>query len=253
MDLQGQNIIVTGAAQGVGRALTEALLQYGANVVMVDTNGAALEAFAATQAQGRVSVAAGSVADEAFVTRMVEDAVAHHGAVHGLVNNAGIVRAAMLEKMTLQEWQQVIDVHLTGAFLCLREVCKHMIARNKQGDPTPGCIINISSDTGKAGTVGQINYTAAKSGVLGLTMSGAREMARYGIRVNTVIFGMVETPMTEVIRSEKFRDRYLAEIPMGRWGQPAEVADPICYLFSKGAGYITGQHLSVNGGRRIWV
>lgn len=253
MNLQGQNIIVTGAARGVGRALTEALLNYGANVVMVDMKGDLMQEFAKTQAEGRVQVAVGSVADQAFAQKTVADAVAQYGAVHGVVNNAGIVRAAMLENMTLSEWQQVIDVHLTGSFLFMQEVCKHMIERNKKGDPAPGCIINISSDTGKSGTIGQINYSAAKAGVLGLTTSGAREMARYGIRVNTVIFGMVETPMTETIRGEKFRDRYLAEIPMGRWAQPAEVADPICYLFSEGASYITGQHISVNGGRRIWV
>lgn len=253
MDLSNQTIIVTGAAQGVGRALSEALLGYGANVVMVDMQAQPMHEFAASHPEGRVHVAAGSVADVAFVQAMVDEAVARFGAVHGLVNNAGITRPAMLERMTLSEWQQVIDVHLTGSFLCMQAVCRHMIERFKDGAETPGAIVNISSDTGKSGTIGQINYTAAKAGVLGLTMSGAREMAKYGIRVNTVIFGMVETPMTEVIRSEKFRDRYLAEIPMGRWGQPEEVADPICYLFSQGAGYITGQHISVNGGRRIWV
>jgi len=253
MDLSGQNIIVTGAAQGVGRALSESLIGYGANVVMVDMQAEPMDEFVAAHGKDRVLPAVGSVADAAFVQKTLDDAVGKFGAVHGLVNNAGITRPAMLEKMTLEQWQQVIDVHLTGSFLFMQAVCRHMMDRFKDGDETPGAIVNISSDTGKAGTIGQINYTAAKSGVLGLTMSGAREMAKYGIRVNTVIFGMVETPMTEMIRSEKFRDRYLAEIPMGRWGQPEEVADPICYLFSKGAGYITGQHISVNGGRRIWI
>lgn len=253
MNLQGQNIIVTGAAQGVGRGLTEAILNHGGSVTMVDMNGAETEAFAKTQDRGRVLPLTGSVADAAFAEKAVTESAAKFGAVHGLVNNAGIVRAAMLEKMTLAEWQQVIDVHLTGSFLFMQQVCRHMIERSKKGDATPGSVINISSDTGKSGTIGQINYTAAKSGVLGLTMSGAREMARYGIRVNTVIFGMVETQMTEVIRGEKFRDRYLAEIPLGRWSTPAEVSEPICFLLSSGASYITGQHISVNGGRRIWV
>lgn len=253
MNLQGQNVIVTGAARGVGRGLTEAILGYGGSVTMVDMDGAETAAFAATQDPDRVLALTGSVADAAFAEQAVAESVAKFGAVHGLVNNAGIVRAAMLEKMTLTEWQQVIDVHLTGSFLFLQSVCRHMIGRSKKGDATPGCIINISSDTGKSGTIGQINYTAAKSGVLGLTMSGAREMARYGIRVNTVIFGMVETQMTEVIRGEKFRDRYLAEIPLGRWSTPAEVSEPICFLLSSGASYITGQHISVNGGRRIWI
>jgi 3-oxoacyl-[acyl-carrier protein] reductase len=193
------------------------------------------------------------VADPEFAKQVISESAARRGAVHGLVNNAGIVRAAMLEKMTLEEWQQVIDVHLTGSFLFLQATCRHMIERFKGGDVTPGSIVNISSDTGRSGTIGQINYTAAKAGVLGITMSGAREMARYGIRVNTVLFGMVETRMTEVIRSEKFRDKYLAEIPLGRWLTPAEVAQPICFLLSEGASYITGQQISVNGDRRITV
>lgn len=253
MNLQGQNIIVTGAARGVGRALTETILGYGGSVTMIDMDGAEMDAFVKTQGAGRVLALTGSVADQAFIEKAVAESAAKFGAVHGLVNNAGIVRAAMLEKMTLAEWQQVIDVHLTGSFLCMQAVCRHMIERYKAGDKTPGAIINISSDTGNSGTIGQINYTAAKSGVLGLTMSGAREMARYGIRVNTVVFGMVETQMTEVIRGEKFRDRYLAEIPLGRWSTPVEVSEPICFLFTAGASYITGQHIAVNGGRRIWV
>lgn len=253
MSLSGQNIIVTGAARGVGRGISEAILKYGGSVTMVDTDGTELERFAQSQDATRVLPLAGSVADAAFAQQAVGESVAKFGAVHGLVNNAGIVRAAMLEKMTLQEWQQVIDVHLTGSFLFLQAVCRHMIERFKDGDSTPGSIINISSDTGRGGTIGQINYTAAKSGVLGLTMSGAREMARYGIRVNTVLFGMVETQMTEMIRGEKFRDRYLAEIPLGRWSTPAEVAEPICFLLTSAASYITGQHISVNGGRRITV
>jgi 3-oxoacyl-[acyl-carrier protein] reductase len=220
---------------------------------MIDMDGGELGVSAATMDATRVLTRVGSVADAEFVQQTVSASVERFGAVHGLVNNAGIVRPAMLEKMSLAEWQQVIDVHLTGSFLCLQAVCRHMIERFKQGDPTPGSIINISSDTGRSGTIGQINYTAAKAGVLGLTMSGAREMAKYGIRVNTVVFGMVETQMTEVIRGEKFRDRYLAEIPLGRWSTPTEVSQPICFLLTKGASYITGQHLSVNGGRRITI
>ena len=253
MNLTGQNIIVTGAGRGIGRGIAEAVLRYGGSVTVVDMDAAALEDFAKTHDAKRVLTLVGSVADEAFASSAVSESVAKFGAVHGLVNNAGIVRAAMLEKMTLSEWQQVIDVHLTGSFLFLQAVCRHMIERYKNGDKTPGSIINISSDTGRHGSIGQVNYAAAKAGVLGLTMSGAREMARYGIRINTVLFGMVETPMTETIRSEKFRDRYLAEIPLGRWSTADEVAEPICFLMTPGASYITGQHISVNGGRRISV
>ena len=112
-------------------------------------------------------------------------------------------------------------------------------------------IVNISSDAGRRGTIGQINYGAAKSGVLGLTMSAAREWGRYRINVNSVCFGMVETPMTETIRSDKFADKYMAQIPMGRMSTPEEVAQPVCFLLSNAASYITGQHLSVNGGYHI--
>jgi 3-oxoacyl-[acyl-carrier protein] reductase len=119
------------------------------------------------------------------------------------------------------------------------------------GDAAPASIVNISSDAGRRGTIGQINYAAAKAGVFGLTMSAAREWGRHGIRVNTVCFGIVETQMTETIRGEKFRDTCLAQIPLGRWATPAEVARPVCFLLGDEASYITGQHLSVNGGYTI--
>jgi 3-oxoacyl-[acyl-carrier protein] reductase len=126
-----------------------------------------------------------------------------------------------------------------------------MLARARGGDKTGGSIVNISSDAGRRGTIGQINYGAAKAGLLGLTMCGAREWARYNVRVNTVGFGVVETPMTETIRSDKFADTYLKQIPLGRWAQPGEVARPVCFLLSDAASYITGQHLSANGGYTI--
>jgi 3-oxoacyl-[acyl-carrier protein] reductase len=159
--------------------------------------------------------------------------------------------------MTLEQWQQVMDVHLSGSFHFLQAVGCHMLERQRSGgdgDNDGTCaIVNISSDAGRRGTIGQINYGSAKAGVLGLTMCAAREWAKYGVRVNTVGFGVVETPMTETIRSEKFADTYRAQIPLGRWAQAVEVARPVCFLLSDAASYITGQHLSVNGGYTIGV
>ncbi len=249
--LNNKNIIVTGAAQGIGRAISELALKQGATVTAVDLNAGALEAFRDEAGHDRVLPMVGSVADAGLALRTIDAAVEKFGALHGLVNNAGVTRPAMIEKMKLEEWQQVIDVHLSGSFYFLQAVGRHMLARHRAGDQAPGSIINISSDAGRRGTIGQINYGAAKAGLLGVTMCAAREWAKYGVRVNTVGFGVVETPMTETIRSEKFADTYLAQIPLGRWAETGEVARPVCFLLSDAASYITGQHLSVNGGYTI--
>ena len=253
-NLEGKSVIVTGAGQGIGQGIAKLAYDLGASVTAVDINPETLEESSQGYDADRYMVSAGSVADRDFADKTVAAAVAKFGSVSGLVNNAGIVRAAMIHKMADEDWQSVMDVHLSGSFYFLRAVGQHMIQRIKAGDAgRPGSIVNISSDTGRRGTIGQINYGAAKSGVLGLTMSAAREWGRHEINVNTVCFGMVETPMTEMIRSEKFRDTYLAQIPFGRWSTPEEVARPVCFLLSDSASYITGQHLSVNGGYQIGV
>ena len=151
----------------------------------------------------------------------------------------------------LGDWARMLELNLTAPFRLLQAAGRKMLDQSKAGAQAPGAIVNISSDAGRRGTIGQINYGAAKSGINGLTMSAAREWAGKGIRVNSVAFGVVATPMTEVVRSEKFRDTYLAQIPMGRWASPEEVANAVCFLLSDAASYITGQTLSVNGGFHI--
>lgn len=248
--LEGRTLIVTGAGQGIGRAIALAGIELGAGVVAVDLNEAALTSLR-DEVGDRLLPIVGSVADVNMAEETVSRAVERFGAVHGLVNNAGITRPAMIDKMTPQAWREVIDVHLSGSFYFLQAAGRHMIARAKTGDASGGSIVNISSDAGRRGTIGQANYGAAKAGLYGLTMCAAREWARFNVRVNTVGFGVVETPMTETIRGERFRDTYLSQIPLGRWASPAEVARPVCFLLSGAASYITGQHVSVNGGYTI--
>jgi 3-oxoacyl-[acyl-carrier protein] reductase len=252
MSLEGKTIVVTGAAQGIGQAIANLAIALGARVIGIDLNRDKLNAFAATTS-GRLLPYVGNVADPEFAEATVRHVTASVGAIDGLVNNAGITRPAMIEKMTLQQWSEVISVHLTGAFLWTQAVGRVMLAQGKAGRENPGSIVNISSDAGRAGSIGQINYAAAKSGLLGMTMSAAREWSKFGVRTNSVCFGVVETPMTETIRGDKFRDGLLSRIPMGRWASPEEVVKPVCFLLSDAASYITGQHIAVDGGYHISV
>ncbi|MBG6120072.1 MULTISPECIES: SDR family NAD(P)-dependent oxidoreductase [unclassified Sphingobium] len=247
LDLTGRTIVITGASQGIGRAVSDLCLDLGAQVALLDLQEEPLREYVDQIGADRAVGVAGSVTDRAKVDELVAAAVAKFGRIDGLVNNAGITRTAMALKMTIEQWQQVIDVHLTGSFHCIQAVGAQMVAQYEK-DQIGGAIVNISSDAGRRGTIGQINYGTAKAGTLGMTMSAAQEWARYGIRVNTVAFGVVETPMTEVIRSDKFRDKSLAKIPLGRFGSAEEVAPPIAFLLSDAASYISGQHLSVSGG-----
>ncbi len=159
-----------------------------------------------------------------------------------LVNNAGITRPAMLHKMTEVQWDEVMAVHLKGSFNCLQAVTPGMMERRY------GRIINVTSTAGVLGTIGQINYSAAKAGIVGLTLSAARELARFGITVNAIAPGAA-TPMTETIRTDpRFKDKYLDRIPLGRWAEPSEIAPVFVFFASDAASYVTGQILAADGG-----
>lgn len=249
--LQGRTVLVTGAAQGIGRAIVDQVLVTGGNVVAVDLNTGKLQALLEKVGPGRLLLQEGSVADPALAEQAMAAGVRQFGGVEGLVNNAGITRPAMIDKMTAGEWQQVIDVHLSGSFYFLQAVGRHLIARAKAGEAHGGAIVNISSDAGRRGTIGQINYSAAKAAIAGMTKSAAKELGRHGITVNAIAPGAA-TPMTEVIRTDdRFKDKYLERIPLGRWAEPHEVAPAFVFLASDWASYITGQILAVDGGLTI--
>lgn len=247
-DMTGKVIIITGGGQGIGRTLAEHILGQGGTVSLVDIDQDALLDTQKALDSERLAIHCGDIGDQDFVNQTVASTLEQFGDLHGLINNAGIVRASMAHEMTLEQWNQVIAVNLTGSFIFLQAVGNHLITKAKGGDSNPGSIVNISSDAGRRGTIGQINYGAAKSGVLGLTMCSAREWGRYNINVNSICYGMVETAMTETIRQDKFRDKYLAQIPLGRFSTPEDVAPTTCFLLSDAASYITGQHLSIDGG-----
>ncbi len=244
IDLTGRTAIVTGASQGLGAAAAGMLHRAGANVVVNffdDDQGVNREKAKTVveSLQNRTALAAGDVRSPDELRSVFDHAAKQFGGVDILVNNAGILRDRTVAKMTEDEWQSVIDTNLTGVF----HGCKIAVERLRDG----GRIVNLASVSAMVGTFGQANYVAAKSGVIGLTKTLSRELARRNITVNAVAPGVVLTDMGLSI-PEAARTQMLAQIPLGRFAEPDEVAAVILFLASESASYVTGQTLHVNGG-----
>lgn len=243
--LEGRVAVVTGAGQGIGRAVALRYAQEGAKVAVVDINADAAKAVAGeiVAAGGTAIGVACDVGQRSEVDAAAAQVSGELGMIDVLVSNAGITRPAMLWKMTDEEWNEVLNIHVNGSFYWLQAVVSAMREARR------GWLIFTTSAAGVQGTIGQINYAVAKSGLLAMMRSAARELAPYNI-ISNAVAPAAATPMTETIRTdERFKSTYLDTIPLGRWAEPEEIAGAYTFLASDDTSYMTGQVLSVDGGR----
>ncbi|MCX5798405.1 MAG: 3-oxoacyl-ACP reductase FabG [Proteobacteria bacterium] len=246
MKLEGKNAVVTGGGRGVGRAISLAFAQEGANVIVnyAGNEKTANEVVGMIQAMGRKAVAVkGNVAVEEDAKKIVDACVENFGSIHILVNNAGISKPAMLHKLTVDVWDEVVNVQMRGPWLCIKAASKYFMEQKY------GRIINVTSVAGIVGTIGQINYAAAKGGVVTLTKSAARELARYNVTANVISLGIVTTEMTMTLQTdEKLKEIYVKRILLNRYAEPEDVSPAFVFFASDDSRYITGQVLPVDGG-----
>jgi 3-oxoacyl-[acyl-carrier protein] reductase len=243
MSITGRIALVTGASQGIGRAIALALAADGATVAVAARSTEKLEAVAAeiAAAGGQAKAFALDVASEESIKTCAKAVLAEFGGCHILVNNAGITKDGLALRMKLADFEDVLRTNLTGAFLLTQAVISSMMKARW------GRVINITSVVGETGAAGQANYAASKAGMIGLTKSLAREFASRNITVNAIAPGFIETPMTQVLTDEQ-KAGILAHVPLGRYGADTDIAAAAAFLGSDAAGYITGHTLDVNGG-----
>jgi len=244
MRLSGKVALVTGSARGIGRSIAELFCAEGATVVVNDvgSDAGARETLAVLEAAGgKGSVEMFDVSDAAQVDAGVKNILAVHGRIDVLVNNAGITRDNLLLRMSEEEFDAVIRVNLKGTYLLTKTVTRHMMKQRS------GKVVNISSVVGMMGNAGQSNYAAAKAGIIGFTKAAARELASRNITVNAIAPGFIQTAMTAAL-PEAVQKAFLAQIPLGRFAEPREVAELALFLASDASSYITGQVVGINGG-----
>ena len=240
-DMTGQVALVTGGIRGIGRAISQRLAARGVTVAAGYSRGQeAADKFVAEHPGSTVHQ--GNIGSAPDCERVISEVLETHGKLDILVNNAGITLDKTVRKMTVEDWDRVIQVNLSGAFYLSRAILQHMLDRGS------GRIINISSVIGEAGNIGQANYAASKSGLFGLTMSLAQETARKGITVNSVAPGYISTEMVQAVPQEALQ-KVIAKIPVGRLGEPDEIARVVEFLADPDSGFITGQTYSANGGQ----
>jgi 3-oxoacyl-[acyl-carrier protein] reductase len=241
-DLTGRIVLVTGASRGIGRGVAEEVASRGALVVAAARGDHAAATVAAIEAAGhRAELASLDVTEAGSIDATIAAVLERHGRLDVLVNNAGITRDQLMLRMKRDDWDQVITTNLTAAFLCCQAALKPMLKQRG------GRIVSISSVVGQTGNAGQANYAASKAGLIGFSKALAREVASRGITVNVVAPGLIETDMTKAMPG-KAQETWVAQVPLGRLGTPADVASAVCFLASDEASYITGQVLAVNGG-----
>ena len=243
-DLSGKIALVTGATGGIGGAVAKTLHSFGAEIIATGRKEDAL-AKLADELGSRVHVLVGDLGNKDAADKLVADAEAVAGKIDILVNNAGLTRDGLFIRMKDEDWQKVLDVNLTAAFLLSRAAVRGMMKRRM------GRIINISSIVGAIGNAGQANYAASKAGLIAMSKCLAQEIAARNVTVNCVAPGFIETPMTDAI-PEEARNALIAKIPMDRLGTPEDVANAVAFLASDEASYITGQVIHVNGGMAMF-